>query len=274
MATSADAGPNYPYALTWARYREVLDADFTRMRALAERARYEPVPFCEGWRGEDVLRHTATVYLHKVAAMASGRSDQPPQPWPPEHLGAVDAVDLLDDGYRQLADAFDTRDPADPSWTWWPDDQSVGFWLRRMAHETSIHRRDVENAVGEGSPVAADLAVDGIDEVLAQMLEGDWSPAMVDEASGRTVEVAAGGHTWSMTLDPASVGLRREPTVDPTADQAAGPAATVAGEPGELLLWLWGRAPLTAVTGAVKGAVSGDVGAAQELRSRLALATQ
>lgn len=251
--------PDYPLALTFERYRAVLGADFARMRALAERARYDVVPYCEGWRGEDVVRHTATVYLHKVAAIAGGQSDQPPRPWPPEHLGAVDALDLLDDAYAQLSAAFDAHDPADPCWTWWPGDQSVGFWIRRMTHETSIHRRDVENAVGEGTPVAADLALDGIDEVLTLMLEGDWYDEVVDEASGATVEVAVSGSTWSLTLDKASVSLRRAASGSPA------PAARVSGPSSDVLLWLWGRAELPSL--------DGDRAAAQELRDRLALST-
>lgn len=258
--TSSLRRPDYPYAVPFERYRVLLDADFARMRSLAERARYEVVPFCDGWRGADVLRHTATVYLHKVAAIAAGRSGQPPRPWPPEHLGAVDAVDLLDDAYAQLIQAFDAHDPADPSWTWWPDDQSVGFWIRRMAHETSVHRRDVENALGEGTPVADNLAIDGIDEVLALMLEGDWSSAMVDAASGSTVEVASGEHAWALTLESASVRFSREP--------ATRAAARVSGSPSQVLLWLWGRGPLP------RAGSDAPAPPVQELRDRLALATR
>ena len=43
-------------------------------------------------------------------------------------------------------------DPAAPSWTWWPDDQTAGFWLRRMAQETAVHRVDVELPLGATTP--------------------------------------------------------------------------------------------------------------------------
>ena len=59
---------------------------------------------------------------------------------------------LLDDAYRQLVEQLDSHRPGDHAATWWPPDQTVGFWLRRMAHETSIHRRDVESAVGARPP--------------------------------------------------------------------------------------------------------------------------
>ena len=54
------------------------------------------------------------------------------------------AIELIDDAYRQLAQEFAARDPADPSGTWYGPDQTVGFWIRRMAQETVIHRIDAE----------------------------------------------------------------------------------------------------------------------------------
>ena len=127
-----------------------------------------------------------------------------------------------------------------------------------MAHETSIHRRDVESAVGAETPVAPDLAVDGIDEVLALMLAGDWSDEVVPDASGATVLLEGDGHPWAVTLEPAVVTLTRE--------RPGQHAARVEGEPAELLLWLWGRGPRPPATG--------DEGVVTELRQRLVSATQ
>ena len=45
-------------------------------------------------------------------------------------------------------------------------DQTVGFWYRRMALETVVHRVDVETGFGVPRAVNAELAVDGIDEVV------------------------------------------------------------------------------------------------------------
>lgn len=246
---------SYPYALAFARYQTTLEQDFARIWELADQARYEPVPGCPGWRGEDVLRHTAEVYLHKVEAI---RRQERPDPWPPEHLGGEDALDLLDDAHRRLVAAFAAHDPNDPAWTWYPPDQTVGFWIRRMAHETAVHRHDVERAAGQTTAVAADLAVDGIDEVLELMLAGDWSPYVVDAASGGTVLVSSGGHDWAVTLDPSTVTVARH--------ALPGAVARVTGEPGEVLLWLWGRGPLPGS--------EGDLAAVTELRDRLALATR
>ncbi|MGZ4749182.1 MAG: maleylpyruvate isomerase family mycothiol-dependent enzyme [Oryzihumus sp.] len=245
----------YPYGLGAQRYREVLEEDFARLRSVAPRALDRPVPECEGWVGADVLRHTALVYLHKVETMRRGDW---PDPWPPEGIEEAEPLGLIDDAHGQLVAELDERDPAGQARTWWPPDQSVGFWVRRMAHETSVHRRDVESAAGEGTPVAADLAVDGIDEVLMIMLAGDWSDAPVGTASGAAVVVSSGGHDWEVTLGPDRVDILRA--------VSGGAVATVSGEPSEVLLWLWGRGP--------RPDVSGEEAVVTELRERLGLATR
>ena len=245
----------YPYALGADRYRELLALDAARLRAMAPVALDRPVPDCPGWTGADAVRHTAQVYLHKVETIRQGDW---PDPWPPEGIEAAEPLALYDDAWRQLVEAFDARDPEGPSRTWWPEDQTVGFWVRRMAHETSVHRHDVERAAGQPTPVAADLAVDGIDEVLALFLEGDWGNYPVESASGARVVVSSGGHDWEVTLRPDRVDVARA-----SSGQAS---ATVAGEPSEVLLWLWGRGP--------RPTVDGDEAVVTELRERLAQATQ
>ncbi|WP_125612491.1 maleylpyruvate isomerase family mycothiol-dependent enzyme [Specibacter cremeus] len=246
----------YPLALSFPAYRACFDADFARLRLLAPGALDSPVPACPGWTGADVVRHVAQVYLHKAKSIRTGV--MPGADWPPAWLRERPAVDVLDNCHDQLVAQFDAHDPRDPAATWWPADQTVGFWLRRMAHETAVHRHDVESAVGRAGPVRPDLAVDGIDEVLALMLAGDWADEVVGSASGAVVAVESAGHRWSVTLNPADVTLER--------DSRAEAAATVSGAPGTTLLWLWGRGPLPAGTG--------DPDAVAELRARLVLATQ
>lgn len=248
----------YPYALPVERYREVLAEDHDRMRSLVEEAGDRPVPACPGWTAADVVRHTAQVYLHKVESIRRGKMPTSDTGWPPEHVRTAEPGPLLDDAYRQLVGELDTHGPDDHAATWWPPDQTVGFWVRRMAHETSIHRRDIESAVGAETPVAEDLAADGIDEVLEIMLAGDWSDEVVPEASGSTVAVESAGHTWAVTMEPSQVTLTR--------DASGQPAARITGEPGAVLLWLWGRGP--------RPAVDGDGAAVSELRDRLARATR
>ncbi len=254
----------YPLGLTFDRYRELLDGDARRAVQVAPSGLDREVPRCPGWTGADAAYHLATVYLHKAAAIRDGTMPGPTSPggWPPADLHDLPAPERLAAAYAALTEQFDAHEPSDPTHTWWPEDQSVGFWIRRMAHETSIHRLDLEGAAGEQvslSPIDPLLAVDGIDEVLTLMLAGDWSDEPQPQASGSTIELSSAGQVWSVTLTPEQVAVTRSP-----ADDAA---ARVSGEPAELLLWLWGRGDLPS---RAEGAPSLVI----ELRDRTARATQ
>lgn len=238
------------------RYVELLRADAGRLIDVASHGLDAPVPACPGWTVDDVVRHVSLVYLHKIECM---RLRAAPDPWPPD-LSHREPITLMEGALAELVDELEHRGPAAPSYTWHEPDQTVGFWYRRMAQETAMHRVDVEQAHEAITPIDAELATDGIDEVLAIMLAGDWSDEPVDDAAGRSVRVDAGGRTWRIGLD------RTEVTCEAGAQQPVD--ATVAGEPSDMLLWLWGRAPTDRI------AVSGDEKPASALRARLALATQ
>ncbi|HZC27392.1 MAG TPA: maleylpyruvate isomerase family mycothiol-dependent enzyme, partial [Actinopolymorphaceae bacterium] len=162
-----------------------------------------PVPPCPGWTVDDVVSHVAHVYLHKIVCM---QTQARPDPWPPD-LSGRESVGLLQESFATLLDEMRTRGPDAPSFTWYEPDQSVGFWYRRMAQETAIHRVDVELAHEMLTPVDAELAADGIDEVLSIMLAGDWSDEPVDDADGRSLDVLAGGRRWRVVLGRTQVDV-------------------------------------------------------------------
>lgn len=242
----------YPYALSLGRYRELMAQDHARMRALTDSARTAAVPACPGWTGDELVRHTALVYLQKAETVRTGT--KPRGQWLPEELTGMDAAELLDAGYARLIEQFDAHDPADSAESWVPEDQTVGFWIRRLAHETAIHRHDLEAALGAAAPIDEELAIDGIDEVLTVML-GRGAPD--ESASGAAVSVESDGKAWCAVLEAAAVRITREP--------CASSVGRVTGSANDVLLWLWGRGPLP------EG--SADSSALAELRRRLAAAT-
>jgi uncharacterized protein (TIGR03083 family) len=245
--------------MTPERYLDLLASDATLLADTAGAIDLDaPVPTCPGWLARDAVEHTAVTYHHKIACMQLGR-----RPDEDEYVRAPapgqDPVDFFRDALGALLEELVRRGPAAPSYTWWPADQTVGFWYRRMAQETAVHRVDVQSVTGDVTPVEDDLALDGIDEVLTLMLAGDWAEEPVEDASGSTVAIRTGDHAWRVTLDQEEVTLTEGPGRS---------HATVSGEPSELLLWLWGRRPISAVT------VDGDEAVVGELRERLSLATQ
>jgi len=238
-------------------YVRLQRADGARLREVAGFGLDAPVPSCPGWRVADVVAHTAEVYAHKVACT---RLQAEPDLWPPPEHAGREPLELFDDSLSGLLAMFEYEGPEAPSHTWWDPDQSVGFWIRRMAQETAVHRVDVELAHGVPTPVDAELAVDGIDELLVMMLAGDeWAEHGTKHPIDATVRITCQGRSWTVQADSDAV------VVDRSADGDAD--AEVAGEPSELYLWLWGRGDETSLI------ITGDAAAVTNLRARLVEAT-
>jgi uncharacterized protein (TIGR03083 family) len=215
------------------------------------------IAVCPGWTVRDAVEHTAEVYSHKLAVLRLGRWPKRDE-WMHEPPPGTDSLGWYRAQLTELAGELARLGPDAPSANWVPaEPQTTGFWFRRMAQETAVHRVDVESARDTPAPVADDLAVDGIDEVLLIMLAGEWSEVSDGPGSGETVAVRTGDHVWRTRLDGQQVA------VDVDEGGALQADAVVSGEPSELLLWLWGRRPDAAVH------VEGSTDAARVLRQCL-----
>jgi len=250
------------------RFLDCLAADFARLRAVVPADLTAPVPTCPGWTVADLTRHVGAVYLHKTAAMREGAE---PDPWPPEGLADEEPLSLLDRAYAELVGEFAARKPEDPAGSWYTPDQTVGFWIRRMAQETVIHRIDGELAAGQPvAPVPADLAVDGIDELLKVFVAysvATWGGAFADilaGSPGRTYTVRTDGAVWRVRTGPGRFAVE---------DGAGGDAAdvTVSGPPMAVLRWVWNREGPGEPSGVT---VQGPPEAVEELRRCIVTATQ
>jgi uncharacterized protein (TIGR03083 family) len=247
------------------RLLDCLTNDYTRLRDVAAKDLAPAVPSCPGWTVTDLVRHVAEVYLHKAESM---RQQKQPDPWPPSEIDTVEPIALLERAWGELLIEFADRDPESLSYTWYEPDQTVGFWLRRMAQETVIHRIDAELALAQPiQPVADDLAVDGIDEVLTIFLEyasRRWASDFGDDlatADGRLLVVSTGEMAWDARARPDGVEVR------PHEPQAETAAAELRADPETMLRWLWGR-------GGERVAVTGDRELVARLRRLLVVATQ
>jgi uncharacterized protein (TIGR03083 family) len=249
---------------------ECLSSDYGDLRDAAAAVELtSPVPSCPGWTMADLVFHVGEVYLHKVTSMRTG---QIPQDWPPPGLAEEPPLALLGRAYGELIAELTTRDPASPTPTWYEPDQTVAFWIRRMAQETVIHRIDAELGAGAPvTPVPDDLAVDGIDEVLRIFLS-DSSVNWPDEFSAMkgghlasedgqdTIVIAAGPAAWTLNPSPRGVLVADGPS--------DGPRLTVRAVPDPVLRWLWGRAGDDAVQ------FTGDPAWAEYLRRMMVEVTQ
>jgi uncharacterized protein (TIGR03083 family) len=256
------------HPMTPDRYLELIEQDGRRLAAAAAAGDLDAaIPTCPGWDVRACVTHTGQVYRHKVACIrlqrrpveADGVEQEPPP--------GVELVAWFEASLDALLAELRERGPEAPAYTWWPADQTVGFWFRRMAQESAVHRLDVEDGRGTPTPIDPELAVDGVDEVLELFLADDWATLDPKEwegvdphaGAGRTVAVRTGGKVWRSTLGPDTIPLTR----------GDGPAdAAVTGPPDAVLLWLWGRRPDDAV------ALDGDPAVLAAYRDRLRLATQ
>jgi uncharacterized protein (TIGR03083 family) len=254
--------------LTPERYLELLAADGGRLADVATDHLRLPVPTCPGWDVAEVVRHAGAVYLEKIACVRLGRRPERGE-WQQSPPEGRDLVSWYREALAELVGLLSSRDPGSPAYTWYPPEQDVGFWQRRMAQEAAVHRVDAETASAQVTAVEDDLAVDGIDEVLDLFLRFDFAsndvaaePELdISRHAGRTVLVRTGSHAWHVAVAsgaPEQIVLQRGP---------APAQATVSAEPSELLLWLWGRRPDAAVT------VTGEVAAAAALRDLLSVVT-
>lgn len=250
------------------RHLDCLAADFARLRSLVPLGATAPVPTCPGWTVADLARHVGEVYLHKARCIEDGAE---PVPWPPEELAQEDPAALLDRGYAALRAAFTAHAPGDRSGTWYAPDPTVGFWYRRMAQETVIHRIDAELAAGQSvEPVPDDLAVDGVDELFKVFVAysvREWGEEFTDtlaSSPGRTFAVRTEGAAWRLRTAPGVF------TVE-DGDDGSPADVTLEGPPEALLRRLWNRegggtASRVTVTGAPE--------ALAELRGCVVTATQ
>jgi len=239
-------------------YLNHIRSDGDLIAAMAPRGLDLPVPVCPPWDVREVVAHLATVYDHKVMAMRLGRRPEQGE-WTTDEPFGKDTVEWFSDEHAKLLAELASHAPKDFAWSWWEPDQTVGFWYRRMALETVVHRVDVETQFGAPSAIDPGLAVDGIDEVLTLMLAGDEEASASVPGTG-TVELLAGDDAWSVVLEDSRT------LVAP--GRRTSPNAVLSGDPAALFLYLWGRVPIDAVTS------RGDESRIALLRSRLAAATQ
>jgi uncharacterized protein (TIGR03083 family) len=196
-----------------------------------------PVPTCPGWTVTNLAHHLGTVHRWAAGAVREGR------PVDLEETGPTDR-DALVDWYREGADGLTAlltaTDEAAEVWSFGPKPRTARFWSRRQAHETAMHTEDLGLAAGALPPLPADLALDGVDEVvtmffprqvhLQRTVPLDRSLALVPDGAGARWVLAGDGGTVSDDVPEAE--------------------ATVAGPAQVLVRLLWQRVTLDAALAA------------------------
>jgi uncharacterized protein (TIGR03083 family) len=195
-----------------------------------------PVPTCGDWNVADLARHVWQVYAN-VTLYVTTRATSRPEKLP--ELPAGEPVDLLADQLDTIVTALGECEPDTPIWTWVFDaPEGAIFWARRMAHESAIHRFDAQNAHGIRQPIDAELAADGIDELIDIIAPRVYRRDKLSGPTGTVALRATDGEAWFLELAPD--GVRRSELIE-------SPVATAAGTSSALLLALYSRVPWTSL---------------------------
>ncbi len=151
------------------RYYSALNTEAERLANVVREADLSrQVPTCPEWTVGQLTEHVGQAHRW-VTAMVDQRTTSylPPEEVDDIPLPATseECASWLRSGAARLSAVIREAGADAPVWTW-SQDQRAGFWLRRMAHETAVHRADAELAVGITPTRAPDLAADAVTEWL------------------------------------------------------------------------------------------------------------
>ena len=202
------------------------------------------VPTCEGWEVRDLAVHVGQFCGFWRHVLCEGIGSRPkPLPDPPE-----------DDDSGPVGSRRPGRPPR-PARGHPADAPRCGRWfeirpVRRvrgpaLAHELAVHRYDAQSARGICTPIPAELAADGIDEVLDVLVTARDAAG----AGQRPGAVASGrselGSEWSVT--PRARSDRGGRGATRTRPPVEGGDLVVSGTTSDLELTLYHRPTLSPV---------------------------
>ncbi len=216
-------------------YRRLLTEEAARLQSISVDHLDIDLPHIEGWTVGAVIGHTGWVFRYVTLALGA-TPEQPPRradiPEPPLGEAVLDWFAKSTEGLMSKLDTVDL-DQIVPTFT---GPQPARWWLRRLAHETAMHRWDAESAIRSPQPIDAAQARDGIDEVFETFAPTRLSFDSL-AGSGEVIHLHAtdiDDGEWLITLGPTEITW--------TTGHAKGDVAA-RGPVSDLLLALWSRIP-------------------------------
>ncbi len=215
-----------------------------------------PVTTCPGWNVRDLIHHLSCTQRWATDIVAEAKTHKHWMDLSHYHLAADDDLSAwFTQGANRLADVL-TDAPEDlDCWVFMADVRSpLHFWARRQAHETAVHRVDVEAVAGQLTGFGLTAAADGLDELLTGFMTRPNRGPRADIAS--SVGFVALNHDgrWTVVFDRDSCRSTR--SLD--GDQVQ---ATVHANVEDLFAWAWDRPAIGPV------AIEGDAEAVARFKA-------
>jgi uncharacterized protein (TIGR03083 family) len=239
--------PGVPTQLTTARHLDGLREAVTAFVSHAGRAGLgAPVPTCPDWSVLDLVAHQGMVHRWAAALVRRERpTDEAVAAFEQAGREAADPLAWLAEGAAELVRVVLAAPEDLEAVVFLPDAPAPrAFWARRQCHETTMHAVDALAASLGRSPraeevrVDAELAGDGLDELLGGFLTRPRSRLRCDEEALLLVRPRDLADWWELSLGPRPARTTRRgadgvPPEDPDWELTGGAV--------ELYLRLWNR---------------------------------
>ena len=236
-----------------AEYLDTLARDSEALADAADAAGPDAaVPTCPGWTVADLVGHMVQGDRWARAVVESRSTERVMPEIPADAPAGAALVPYFRVGAQELVATLRAVPPDTSVWTFSAADRTARFWCRRRAQETAVHRVDAQSAAGSVQPVDQALAADGIDELLTVFLPRLAGGVVLDGSVHVHCTDTEG--EWLVRRDGDDLVVTRE--------HAKGDVAA-RGSASDLLLFLWGRVPASALE------VFGDADALDRFRESI-----
>lgn len=198
------------------------------------------VPPCPGWTVRDLVRHTGRFHRWAHTHVADRRTTELPEAdepavmdtWPADPADFTALLAWFRAGSAALVETMRAADPDLDCWHFLSAPSGTAFWARRQAHETGIHRADAQLAAGHLDAFPAELAADGVDELVRGFMGERSRRLRTDPPVTLALATTDVDARWHVTIGPDAVEVTDEPGA---AD------CTVRGTASDLYLFVWNR---------------------------------
>jgi len=131
-----------------------------------------PVPTCPEWTMRQLVTHVGRAHRWATAIVATRAAEPIPFREVPDGKLPPDQRAQMDWLNAGAAALVATVQEAGDGQVWTHNGPGpAGYWARRMAHETAVHRADGQIALGQRPQLDPVTAADGIDEWLGFLAE-------------------------------------------------------------------------------------------------------
>ena len=131
----------------------------TRFFTVANANPKAEISVCPGWSMQDLVGHVGNVYATVEKIISADSTERPSNLFNNSPEG--DVLHWAKSNFHNLVEILETREPSRPIWTW-GQEKNIGFYIRRMTHESLVHMWDAETAENEHISVDGNIACDGV----------------------------------------------------------------------------------------------------------------